>query len=165
MKIVIIGGTGHIGTYLAPRLVRLGHEVVSVSRGEQKPYTSSGEWDSIEQVRLDRAAEEKAGSFGSKIREIRADVVVDLICFTPGSARHLVDALDGHVQQFLHCGTLWVYGPSEAVPTEESASRRPFGGYGVQKADIERFLLDRARRGGFPAVVLHPGHIVGPGWA
>ena len=35
----------------------------------------------------------------------------------------------------------------------------------MQKAAIEAYLLDMARRGGLPATVLHPGHIVGPGWA
>jgi nucleoside-diphosphate-sugar epimerase len=50
------------------------------------------------------------------------------------------------------------------VPTTEAQPRKPFGDYGIQKAKIEAFLLDEARRGGFPATVLHPGHIVGPGW-
>jgi nucleoside-diphosphate-sugar epimerase len=68
------------------------------------------------------------------------------------------------VSHFLHCGTIWVHGPSVRVPTTEEAPRRPFGDYGVQKAEIEAYLLDRARRDGFPATVLHPGHISGPGW-
>jgi nucleoside-diphosphate-sugar epimerase len=42
--------------------------------------------------------------------------------------------------------------------------RKPFGEYGIQKAAIEDYLLGQARRSGFPATVLHPGHIVGPGW-
>ena len=49
--------------------------------------------------------------------------------------------------------------------TTETAPRRPFGDYGVKKAAIESYLLDAARRKGFPATLLHPGHIVGPGWA
>ena len=40
--------------------------------------------------------------------------------------------------------------------------REPFGDYGIRKAEIERFLLEAATRG-FPATVLHPGHITGPG--
>ena len=43
--------------------------------------------------------------------------------------------------------------------------RRPIGEYGIGKAAIEAFLLDEARRTGFPATIAHPGHIVGPGWA
>jgi nucleoside-diphosphate-sugar epimerase len=42
--------------------------------------------------------------------------------------------------------------------------RKPFGAYGVQKAAIEDYLLDAARRNGFPVTIVHPGHIVGPGW-
>ena len=30
---VVIGATGHIGSYLVPRLVRAGHQVVALSRG------------------------------------------------------------------------------------------------------------------------------------
>src|SRR5260370_29670612 len=96
--------------------------------------------------------------------ELKTDVVIDLICFTPASAQHLVEALRGHVQQFLHCGTIWVHGPSVVVPTTEEQPRRPFGEYGIQKAAIEKYLLGEARRHGFPAAILHPGHIVGVGW-
>lgn len=164
MKIVVIGGTGHIGTYLVPRLVGLGHEIVSVSRGQREPYHPHGVWSSVEQIAIDRAAEEAAGTFGVRIREMRPDVVVDNICFTLDSARQLAEALKGQVQHFLHCGTVWVHGHSVRVPTTEDRPRRPFGEYGIQKAAIEEYLLDEARRNGFPATVLHPGHIVGPGW-
>jgi nucleoside-diphosphate-sugar epimerase len=88
-----------------------------------------------------------------------------MICFTVTSARHLVEALRGRVQHFLHCGTIWVHGYSTEVTSVESQPRCPFGEYGVQKAAIEDYLLDQARRYGFPATLLHPGHIVGRGWA
>ena len=35
MRVVVIGGSGHVGTYLIPRLVAAGHEVVNVSRGQR----------------------------------------------------------------------------------------------------------------------------------
>lgn len=165
MRVVIIGGSGHIGTYLVPRLVAAGHEVVAVSRGQRAPYQPHTAWGSVAHVQLDREREEAAGTFGQRVRELAPDAVIDMICFTLDSARQLVDALRGQVQHFLHCGTIWVHGPSAVVPTTEEQPRRPFGEYGIQKAAIEAFLLDAARRGGFPATVLHPGHIVGPGWA
>ncbi len=118
----------------------------------------------MEQVAIDRVAAEKEGTFGAQIAALQPDVVIDMICFTLDSARALVEALEGRVQHFLHCGTIWVHGPSAQVPTTEETPRRPFGEYGVQKAAIEAYLLDRARRYGFPATILHPGHIVGPGW-
>ena len=165
MRVVIIGGTGHVGTYLVPRLAEAGHEVVSLSRGQRGPYHPHAAWNAVEQLEVDRAAEEADGTFGRRVLDLKPDIVVDMICFTLESARHLVDALRGQVQHFLHCGTIWVHGPSAVVPTTEEQPRRPFGDYGIQKAAIEAYLLDEARRRGFPATVLHPGHIVGPGWA
>jgi nucleoside-diphosphate-sugar epimerase len=164
MKIVVIGATGHVGTYLVPRLVQLGHEVVAVSRGYRSPYRPHAAWATVRQVVLDRERLEAAGQFGPRIAELKPDAVIDMICFTLESARQIVESLHGKVQHFLSCGTVWVHGPSVCVPTTEAQPRRPFGEYGVRKAAIESYLLEQARRSGFPATVLHPGHIVGQGW-
>jgi len=164
MRIVIIGGTGHVGTYLVPRLVMAGHEVISVSRQKRKPYTDHNAWKSVRQVVIDRLEADKKKDFGRQISELTPDVVIDMICFTPDSARKLAEALNGKVQHFLHCGTIWVHGKSEQVPTDETQPRKPFGEYGVNKAAIESWLLNFSRQTGFPATILHPGHIVGPGW-
>jgi len=163
LRTVIIGATGHIGTWLVPRLVNEGHEVVAVSRGERRPYHGSPEWQSVEHVTLDRRAAEGDGSFGRRIAELRGDAVVDLICFDLGSATHLVNALRDRIGIFVHCGSLWVHGVPRERPYDESAPREPFGEYGIRKAEIERFLLAAATEG-FPASILHPGHITGPGW-
>jgi len=164
MRVVVIGGRGHIGTYLVPRLVGLGHEVVVVSRGQQQPYQPHGAWSSVRQVTADRDAEDAAGTFGRRVHALEPDVVIDLICFEPESAQQLVEGIRGQTSHLLHCGTIWVHGPSVEVPTTEEQPRRPFGDYGVKKEAIERYLLDESRRGGLPATVLHAGHIVGPGW-
>lgn len=164
MHTVVIGGTGHIGTYLVPALVRLGHQVTVLSRGERTPYQSDGAWQQVELVRVDREAEDAAGTFGQRVAELSPDVVIDLICFTEDSARQLAEAVQGKIQHLLHCGTIWVHGPSVIVPTREDTPRRPFGEYGVQKAAIEAYLLGKARRDGLPVTIVHPGHICGPGW-
>jgi nucleoside-diphosphate-sugar epimerase len=164
MRVLVIGGKGHVGTYLIPRLVEAGHTVINISRGERAPYQGHPAWQQVRQVTIDRAAAEEDGSFGERIRALDPDAVIDMICFTLDSARHLVEALRGHVQHFLHCGTIWIHGHTVAAPTTEDQPRRPFGEYGEQKAAIEAYLLDEARRRGFPATALHPGHIAGPGW-
>ena len=163
MRIVILGGTGHIGTYLIPRLVSAGHDVVVVARGSHKPYHESAAWQSVERIAIDRIAAERDTTFGSSIASLAPDVVVDLICFDLDSATHIVGALRDRVQLFLHCGTLWVHGIPVSRPYDETAPRNPFGEYGIRKAQIEGYLLNEARDG-FPAAVLHPGHITGPGW-
>jgi nucleoside-diphosphate-sugar epimerase len=164
MRALVIGGTGHIGTYLIPRLVASGYEVFNISRSKRAPYQDHGAWKVVTTLELDRTREEASGKFGEQIRDLRPDLVIDLICFTVESARHLVETLRGGIQHFLHCGTIWVHGPSVQVPTTEETPRKPFGEYGIRKAAIEEYLLREARLTGFPSTILHPGHIVGPGW-
>lgn len=164
MKIAIIGGTGHIGTYLIPRLVTAGHEVICVSRQKSEPYHLDPLWKSVTPITIDRLKAEEQGSFGLQIKELQAEIVIDLICFNRASAEQLVEALKGNIKHFIHCGTMWVHGCSELVPTRETQNRKPFGEYGIQKAEIESYLLSVCKQENFPATILHPGHITGPGW-
>ncbi len=163
-RVVVIGATGHIGTYLVPRLVRAGHEVVALSRGSQDPYHVAPEWNSVTRVQADRDAEDAAGSFGDRIAALRPGAVIDLICFTAASAAQLLDALRPARPLLVHCGTIWVHGKVGRVPVTEDEPRTAFGEYGTGKAEIEALLHRETLAGGVPSVVLHPGHISGPGW-
>src|SRR3954471_5375324 len=163
-RIVVIGATGHVGTYLVPRLVRAGHDVVALSRGEREPYAPAAEWRFVERVSADREAEDAAGTFGARIAAFKPDVVIDMVCFTAASAQQLVDALRPSKPLLIHCGTIWVHGPAQRVPVTEDEPRTAFGDYGVGKAEIEYLLHRETVSGGVPGVILHPGHITGPGW-
>jgi nucleoside-diphosphate-sugar epimerase len=101
MRAIVIGGTGHIGTYLVPRLVRLGYEVVNISRSQRDPYHLHGAWKEVTQVQIDRRFEETAGTFGKKIRDLKPEIVIDLICFTLESARHLAESVRGETMSEL----------------------------------------------------------------
>ncbi|GAB3436306.1 NAD-dependent epimerase/dehydratase family protein [Flindersiella endophytica] len=166
MRIVVIGGSGHIGTFLVPRLVRAGHEVVNVSRGSRQPYADAPEWNDVQQLSADREQEDRDGTFAGRIAGLGADAVVDLICFTIESATMLVERLRGETGHLLHCGSIWRYGLSRKAPiTEETGSgTEPFGEYGIQKDRIARMLKQETAGGGLPTTSVHPGHIVGPGW-
>jgi len=161
-RVVVIGATGHVGTYLVPRLVRAGHEVVALSRGEREPYVAAPEWRAVERVTADREAEDAAGTFGERIAALAPDAVVDMVCFTPESAGQLLDGLRPARPLLLHCGTIWVHGPVARVPVTEDEPRTAYGEYGTGKAAIEALLLRETVGGGVPSVVLHPGHISGP---
>lgn len=164
MRVVIIGGTGHLGTYLTPKLVEAGLNVICISRGLKEPYRPHAAWQQVRRIHLDRTNEEIGGSFGERIAALDAEVVIDLTCYMPESAVQLVEALRGRIDHVLHCGTIWVHGYSVEVPTTELAPRAPFGEYGIRKAEIESYLLSEAQDKSFPVTVLHPGHLVGPGW-
>lgn len=165
MKILVIGGTGHIGSYLVPRLTSAGHEVAVVARKPQPQYTNPllG-WKNVHWIVADRGAEERSDAWAKRLAAIQADVVIDAICYTPEQNRVMYEAFRGRIQQFIHIGTIWSYGPAERVPYEESYQRKPITEYGRRKAQIEAFLQEKYRAEGFPATILHPGHISGRRW-
>ncbi|MDM7892651.1 NAD-dependent epimerase/dehydratase family protein [Curtobacterium caseinilyticum] len=164
MRIVVIGATGHIGTFLVPRLVRAGHDVVAVSRGTSTPYADAPEWARVERVTADREQEDRDGTFGDRIAALAADAVVDLVCFTLGSAEQLVRALRGSSTHLVHCGSIWRAGVSHVLPITEETATPPFGEYGTQKDAIARMLKQETADGGVVTTSIHPGHISGPGW-
>lgn len=164
MRIVVIGGSGHIGSFLVPRLVRAGHEVITISRGTSVPYADVPEWQQVRQVAADRRQEDADGVFGRRVAELEAEVVIDLVCFTPRSASALVEALRGSVAQLIVCGSIWSAGNSRVVPITEENAPAPWGEYGVHKREIARLLERETAAGGLATSTLHPGHISGPGW-
>jgi nucleoside-diphosphate-sugar epimerase len=159
-RVAVIGATGHVGTYLVPRLVRAGHDVVALSRGTREPYTPAPEWRAVERVTADR---DEPG-FEERVAALGADAVIDMVCFTPEEAQRLVDALRPSRPLLVHCGTIWVHGPAARVPITEDEPRTAYGEYGTGKAAVEALLQRETIAGGVPSVVLHPGHISGPGW-
>ncbi|KAA9393924.1 NAD(P)-dependent oxidoreductase [Kocuria coralli] len=166
MKIVVIGGSGHIGSFLVPRLVRAGHRVVSMTRSGGTGYSDAPEWERVQHVAVDRQRQDADGAFGRSVAELEPDVVVDLVCFTLDSATALVESLRDKTAHLLHCGSIWRYGPSRKLPIVEGSDSAgaPFDEYGIQKAAIARMLQEETASGGLVTTSVHPGHIVGPGW-
>jgi len=60
MKVLVIGGTGHIGSFLVPQLVEDGHVVTVITRGERRPIDNR-EW---EKVTLVKGVYKRDGEFG-----------------------------------------------------------------------------------------------------
>src|SRR5258705_1337096 len=125
-RVVVIGATGHIGTYLVPRLVRGGHEVIALSRGQRDPYHPAPEWAQVTRVAVDRDAEDAAGTFGGQVADLRPDVVVDLVCFTAGSAGQLLDAPRPSPPPPLHRRAILVHGPAPPGPGTQGEARTPY---------------------------------------
>jgi nucleoside-diphosphate-sugar epimerase len=93
-----------------------------------------------------------------------ADIVIDMLSFELEGTQQLVEALRGRVGHYLFCSSIWVYGHAVSVPSAEIDPANAIDTYGVNKAKIEAWLLQQARRHGFPATSFRPGHIVGEGW-
>lgn len=160
-NVFLIGGTGHIGSYLVPRLVAEGYKVTVFSQGQTRPYPENPLWERVAWIRGKREEEEKAGRFAERIRSLRPDIIVDLIAFEPESAAILVEALSGSETHLLMCTTAWVYGKTRTVPTHEDAPRIPENDYARKKVQIEDILF--AAQNKVQVTIIRPTHITGPG--
>lgn len=165
MKTVVIGGSGHIGSYLIPKLIHAGHQVVNISRGKSKPYTADPIWREAESLVLDRQQHAK-GVFEQKIAELNADIVVDLINFSLDDTKTMTQALQNtNLSHYLFCSSIWAHGQATRLPMLEDQTKFPLDEYGRQKAQSEEYLHRLHRLEGFPETVVMPGQISGPGWA
>ncbi|NQU09225.1 NAD-dependent epimerase/dehydratase family protein, partial [bacterium] len=137
MNTLVIGGTGHIGSYLVPRLVAAGHDVTVVARRSEPQYTDPRlGWSKVRWITADRGAEEKTDAWATRMRGLETDIVIDAIAYTPAQNQVMVEAFRGRIQQFINVGTVWAYGPAVRVPYEESDPRQPTTEYGRLKAQI-----------------------------
>ncbi len=165
MRIIVVGATGHVGSYLIPRLVRAGYDVVAASRGSREPYHPDPAWSDCERIVLDREATDADTTTAAQLLAHRPDVVVDMVCFTPESAAQLVDGLRGHGRP---AGSL--RHRLDARAEHDAADRRgrpassPSATTASASTPIERLLLAETAAGGLASTVIHPGHISGPGW-
>lgn len=162
MKVVVIGGSGHIGTFLIPKLVKAGYEVVNITRGISQPYVPDKAWDKVEKITLDR---EKDKDFAQKVAKMEADIVVDLINFHIEDTKKMVEALkDTRLSHYLFCSSIWAHGRSETIPADPNCIKEPLDDYGKNKYQSELYLKEQFRINKFPATIIMPGQISGPGW-
>lgn len=162
MKIVVIGGFGHIGSYLVPKLIKLGHEVTVISRHQHQPYVTDSAWQEAQFLALDR--EDKV-AFTRRLKTLRADVVVDLVNFKFEDTKAIVAALQGtNLSHYLFCSSIWAHGRARVLPVDPNSPKEPLDDYGKNKYQSEKFLKEAYRQQGFPATIIMPGQISGPGW-
>ena len=163
MKAVVIGGKGHIGTYLCPMLVKNGFEVVSITRGNSQPYEDDYAWKDVESVFLDR---NKCSNFEEQVISMNPDIITDLVNFNIEDTKKMVEAIKkSNVSHYLYCSSCWAYGMAEILPfNKDDMNKVPLDEYGKDKLASEMYLKEEYRKNGFPATIVMPGQISGPGW-
>lgn len=162
MKVVVIGAAGHIGTYLIPMLVNAGYETIAITRRLSQPYEDAPAWHKVQRILLDR----EDPDFIPRLKEMEPDILVDLVNFSVEETRKITAAFENtKLSHYLYCSSCWAHGMAEVIPFDPDDLRKePLDAYGKDKFASETYLKDQYRQKGFPATIILPGQISGPGW-
>ena len=163
MKVIVIGAARHIGTYLVPMLVNAGYDTVAITRKMSAPYEDAPAWHTVQRVLIDR---ENDPGFIEKIKSMQPDIIIDLVNFNIEETKKIVENFQGtNLSHYLYCSSCWAHGMAEVLPFDpDSLRKEPLDAYGKDKFASEMYLKEQYRTNGFPATIIMPGQISGPGW-
>ncbi len=107
MKILVMGGTRFFGKRLVHNLIKKGHQVTILTRGN----TADDFGDSVQRLKGDRT---NAKQLSALIKE-NYDSVVDQMCMTASDANASIEAFKGRIGQYIMTSTLSVYDAEAAL--------------------------------------------------
>lgn len=175
MKILVTGGTGFMGTYLVPLLLSQGHKVKLLVRNVQKAQelvgdrceivhgniediaTLEGICDGIEIVYHMAALmghDSPSKEAFEKFRRVNVEGVRNIIRI----------AKKGNVRKFIYISSTAAMGLQNVVNIDEETECRPYTPYQVTKREAELLILDEVKKNQFPAVIVRPSMVYGPGF-
>jgi nucleoside-diphosphate-sugar epimerase len=177
MRIIILGGTGFIGSHVTAYLARAGHDLTIFHRGQTESHLST----TVARIHGDR---QNLPALRGEFERLRPQIVIDMIPFTEHDARTVMDTFSGVAERVIAISSMDVYrayghfirlelGPPETGPlTEEAPLRERLYPYREQAKgladmafDYEKILVERAvlHHRELPGMVLRLPKVYGPG--
>lgn len=156
MNALIFGGTGWVGHNIAKNFAAAGHQVTICSRGQKQTFAAE-----LPGVTALRADKNDPAELERLLAAARYDVIVDSVPqenTLKGVARHARG-----LKHYIHCSSTGGYAPLPFVPGDETA---PYGGFAegwMVKRVLDNLAMNLFLETGFPATVLRPCYISGPG--
>ena len=158
VKVLVMGGTRFNGLALVQELVKWGHEVTVLNRGQSEARLPRP----VRRLYADRTNHEQ-------LREVLGpeefDVVQDLSGYALADVQPLVEVFRGRIGHYLFGSSTVIYARPRVLPIRESdpvdRSERQTE-YGQQKLKVEAYLFEQYRRNGFPATVVPLSMVLGP---
>ncbi|HXG91519.1 MAG TPA: NAD-dependent epimerase/dehydratase family protein [Blastocatellia bacterium] len=156
MKVLVIGGTGYIGSHTVEELVRRDHDVWVFARGATPTRLPSV----VSLIQGDRHNPDDL----IRVRAHRFDAVIDINAYTREETLSVINTFDGAISRLVHLSTLAVNQRTSGMPlTEDDALvTDPSLGYSYDKAECERALRWAYAKSEFPFVSIRPPAVYGP---
>ena len=149
MRVLVIGGTRFIGVYLTKQLVKQGHDVVLLNRGNHPAPV-----DGLKTVVCDRTNPEA-------LKAALSDKAFDAIFDNNGRelthTKPLADLFKGKLKHFVYVSSAGVYAKSDQMPHVEGDPVDPNSRH-KGKFHTEDYLREQ----GVPFTAIRPVYIYGP---
>ncbi len=153
MKILFIGGTGIISTAISKALVKEGHELYLINRGNKNTELEG-------QTKVLIADINEEDKVADLIKEHNFDVVADFIAFVPAQLERDYRLFKGKTKQFIFISSASAYQKplSDYRINEGTPLSNPYWEYSRNKIACEDYLMKLYREEGFPVTIIRPSH-------
>lgn len=158
MQVLVLGGTQFNGLALVHELVRQGHDVTILNRGQTEAVLPDG----LRRLFGDRTDHDQMREV---LSDLRFDAVYDLTAYHQPDVELMVDIFEGHTDQYIFASSTVIYATSDIVPiTEDSPLERGADQieYGQGKIDGEDFLRQRREATGLRFTIAPFSMVFGP---
>ncbi len=154
MKILVIGGTGHVGMFMVPKLVEAGLEVIVVGSG-RTPLPDNKIWSGVKYLICNVQNTDEL----NRLPDETPDIVIDM----PGTAWGVYQKMKSVSKHIIACGSVWMFGEAKMVPTpEETQNDCVFEAYKKRYSEILQ-LIEISKKDGVAFTAIMPPNICGPG--
>lgn len=152
MKVLFIGGTGFISTSVSRMAIERGMELYLLNRGIR-----SSEIPGAHQLTGDIHNPE---SMRNALKDLKFDVVVDWIAFTPEDVERDLQVFRGRTGQFVFISSASAYQKPVVnyLIKESTPLENPFWEYSRNKIASEELLMKAYRDEGFPVTIVRPSY-------
>ena len=151
MRVLFIGGTGIISTACTALAAERGIDLTLATRGRKPASLPAG-------VKIVTVDMEDADGAAQVFADLRFDVVVDWIAFTPEQIERDLKLFRGRTKQYIFISSTSAYQKPAAdyLITESTPLGNPFWDYSRKKIACEERLLKAWREEGFPITIVRP---------
>lgn len=175
MNILVTGGTGFMGTYLIPRLLEEGHNVRLIVRNSSKArqlYHNTCELiegdiqnadslkgccvgiDIVYHMAALMGHDSPSSEAFEKFRKVNVEGVKNIVR----------EAQKCNVKKFIHISSTAAMGLQRETYIDEKKICNPYTPYQVTKREGELIVLDEVKKNNFPAIIVRPSMVYGPGF-
>jgi nucleoside-diphosphate-sugar epimerase len=153
MKILLIGGSGTISTSVSKEIIKQGHELYVLNRGN-----GNDELPSEAHILIGDMSQEAVIS--KLLDGMTFDVVADFIAFETKQVEMDYRLFQGKTSQYVFISSASIYQKPlrNYFVTESTPRHNPYWQYSRNKIACEDALMIHYRQDGFPVTIVRPSH-------